>query len=196
VQAIRSPAGVHLKDNVERPSDAALIARVAAGECGALGAIYDRYAAALHRLARRLDPAESEDLLQATFLRAVQVSGRFSDQSPSARAWLFAIMVRVARERRRSLRRFARALSHFADARPSPVSLARETGPDLNRAVERLSPSKRVVLLLAEVEGFTSAEIAAMLELPIGTVWTRLHQARKELRVFGQEPALQPLRPQ
>jgi RNA polymerase sigma-70 factor (ECF subfamily) len=49
-------------------------------------------------------------------------------------------------------------------------------------ALERLSEPKRIVLLLAETEGLSSDDIAAALHIPVGTVWTRLHHARRDLR--------------
>ena len=58
---------------------------------------------------------------------------------------------------------------------------------DLERGLGELSDAKRVVLILAEVEGYTCEEIAGMLRVPVGTVWTRLHHARKELRAFYGE---------
>jgi RNA polymerase sigma-70 factor (ECF subfamily) len=56
-----------------------------------------------------------------------------------------------------------------------------EARDDLARALEQLSTAKRTVLLMAEVEGMTCAEIADALGIPIGTVWTRLHHARREV---------------
>jgi RNA polymerase sigma-70 factor (ECF subfamily) len=53
---------------------------------------------------------------------------------------------------------------------------------DVERTIGRLSDVKRITLLLAEVEGLSCAEIAAVLDVPIGTVWTRLHAARREIR--------------
>jgi RNA polymerase sigma-70 factor (ECF subfamily) len=65
-----------------------------------------------------------------------------------------------------------------------------EMRADLDTCLSKLSLAKRSVLILAEVEGFTCDEIAAMLSLPIGTVWTRLHHARRGLRQSyeGDEP--------
>jgi len=171
-------------------TDAALLARVATGEVSALGVLYDRHAVGLLRFARRVDPQEAEDLLQTTFLRVAQLAGRFDGRTPSARTWLFAIMMRIAQERSRSLRRFGAALKRLAALPRGPVSSSVDTARDLDRALAQLSQAKRTVLLLAEVEGFTCEEIASMLEIPIGTVWTRLHHARRELRAFtaGREP--------
>ena len=57
-----------------------------------------------------------------------------------------------------------------------------DTRRDLEAGLAQLSSAKRSVLVLAEVEGFSCEEIAGMLEIPVGTVWTRLHHARRELR--------------
>jgi RNA polymerase sigma factor (sigma-70 family) len=65
----------------------------------------------------------------------------------------------------------------FRDPRP-----ALHARTDVERALAQLSEAKRVTLLMAEVEGMSCAEIASALKVPIGTVWTRLHAARRELR--------------
>ena len=60
---------------------------------------------------------------------------------------------------------------------------------DIERAIAALSPQKREVLLLVEVEELTCEEAASALGIPVGTVWTRLHHARRELRLLlGERP--------
>jgi RNA polymerase sigma-70 factor (ECF subfamily) len=67
---------------------------------------------------------------------------------------------------------------------PRPMLNART---DVERALAQLSEAKRLTVLMAEVEGMSCAEIATTLDVPIGTVWTRLHAARRELRqALGQ----------
>jgi RNA polymerase sigma-70 factor (ECF subfamily) len=71
---------------------------------------------------------------------------------------------------------------------PRPALQARS---DVERALLRISENKRVTFLMAEVEDMSCAEIAAALGIPVGTVWTRLHAARRELRRAleeGNEP--------
>jgi RNA polymerase sigma-70 factor (ECF subfamily) len=165
--------------------DADLLARVAAGDVGALGALYDAFAPGLLRFARRAAGADdAEDIVQTVFLRVLRIAHTFDARAPSARPWLFAITARVVLERRRSLRRLAAALvSLSAHALPA----ARNTGEaraDVEHGLNALTTAKRTVLILAEVEGFTCDEIASMLGIPVGTVWTRLHHARRELRRF------------
>ena len=168
-------------------TDASLLARVATGEVSAMGALYDRHAPALLRFARRVDPQEAEDLLQMTFVRVAKLAERFDGRSPSARAWLFAIMTRIAQERTRSIRRFTRAMARLSELPRRHALSTADTRFDLDRALARMSTAKRVVLMLAEVEGFSCEEIANMLGIPIGTVWTRLHHARKEARALHRE---------
>lgn len=166
--------------------DIAALARIAAGDIGALGELYDRHARALLKFASRCVGArDAEDLVQSTFVRAAKVAATFDGRSSSARAWLFGIAARLVQERRRSLARFARALLRF-DASVASAS-ASDSRADLQKGLLRLTESKRVVLLLAEVEGFTCEEIATMLGVAVGTVWTRLHHARREMRAFYEE---------
>jgi RNA polymerase sigma-70 factor (ECF subfamily) len=177
------------KWNASHPTagDGALLARVAQGDTSALGALYDRYAAGLLRFARRLDPQDAEDVVQTTFLRVLRLAVSFDAETPSARPWLFAITARVVQERRRTLRRWTAALVRLAEQPLRAAPGIADTRPDLDRHLARLSPAKRTVLVLAEVEGFACEEIANMLSIPVGTVWTRLHHARRELRRHHEE---------
>lgn len=166
-------------------SDPELLERIAAGQLGALGDLFDRYQTPVRTFITRVtrDAHDVDDLVQATFLAAAKSAGRY-DGRASCRPWLIGIAAQLLRRRRQS---FARLLSALATlkhtlhppADPRPVLLARN---DLERALARLSEAKRTALLLAEVEGLTAPEIAAALAIPVGTVWTRLHAARRELR--------------
>ena len=162
--------------------DGQLLARVAQGDTAALGTLYDRHAPSLLRFARRLDPQDAEDIVQTTFLRVLQLAPSFEPQTASARPWLFAITARVVQERRRKLRRWTAALLRLSELPRGAAPAMADTRTDLDRNLAQLSAAKRTVLVLAEVEGFSCEEIASMLSIPIGTVWTRLHHARRELR--------------
>jgi RNA polymerase sigma-70 factor (ECF subfamily) len=169
-------------------TDAALVGRVAGGDLGALGELYDRHSRSLLGFVRRQAPREdAEDVVQNVFLRVVGAAEHFEARAGAARPWLFGIAVRLLQERRRSLRRLAATLAALAHRpRVAPDTSQR---PELQRALGALTDAKRVVLLLAEVEGFTCEEISSMLGVPVGTVWTRLHHARRELRAhFGESP--------
>jgi RNA polymerase sigma-70 factor (ECF subfamily) len=132
--------------------------------------------AALLRVARRLtpEPTSAEDLAQETMLLAWRGFRGFQSGT-NARAWLFRIMFNVFHgQSRRELR--------------SPEFPSRDVRPMFQEAVEiaealqALSLEQRTVLLLCVVEGFTCREAAGILDLPIGTVMSRLSRARQELR--------------
>jgi RNA polymerase sigma-70 factor (ECF subfamily) len=168
-------------------SDATLVMRIAAGDLNALGTLYDRYARLLLRFARRIEPPEAEDIVQTVFLRVVRLAGSFDGQSATARPWLYAITARVMQERRRALGRWSAMLVRLSREPRRRVSPVLDMRHDLDAGLARLTLAKRTVLVLSEVEGFGCEEIARLLQIPVGTVWTRLHHARNELRAFQEE---------
>ena len=91
---------------------------------------------------------------------------------------------RLLRRRRHGLGRLFAVLSslHVVKATTADPRPRLDARGDLERALKELSEAKRITLLLAEVEGLSCPEIAAALAVPVGTVWTRLHAARRELR--------------
>lgn len=162
--------------------------RVARGDVSALGEVYDRYAGALLRFTSRVvGRQDAEDLVQATFMKVIRVAATYDGRSDCARPWLFGIAARLIQERSRALSRFTRALfqlTQLALVARGEVVVDQGSRSELERGLMTLSEAKRVVVVLAEIEGYTCDEIAAMLAIPVGTVWTRLHHARKELRAF------------
>ena len=174
----RSARAVALADE-----DASVMARIAKGDLGALGVLYDRYAAALLQFARRLVGAQdATDIVQSAFLRVVALAHSYDTSVPSARPWLYGIVARITHEHRRSVRRWGATLLRLASQPATSPTTIPESRRDLDSCLAKLSLAKRTVLILSEVEGFTSEEIATMLSIPVGTVWTRLHHARRELR--------------
>jgi len=166
-------------------SDAELMAALAAGDLGALGSLYDRYHESVRRFVARVtsDAEDVDDLVHATFLTAAGSAARY-DGRAVGRAWLMGIAVRLVRRRRHALGRFFTLLSSLRlvgrTSHDPRSSLHAQS--DLERALARLSEPKRMAILLAEVEGLSCPEIAETLGVPVGTVWTRLHAARRELR--------------
>lgn len=173
--------------SVERLSDAAILGRVAQGDLAPLALLYDRYAPGLLAYARNIDRNDAEDVIQTVFLRVVRIAANFHPTASSARPWLFAITTRVLQERSRALRRFGAAMVRLAGDVAGRTATVPETRGDIERYLMRLSVPKRTVLVLAEIEGFQCQEIAEMLSVPVGTVWTRLHHARKELQRYQAE---------
>jgi RNA polymerase sigma-70 factor (ECF subfamily) len=159
--------------------------QLAAGQLGALGELYDRHQAALRSFIGRAtgDAHDVDDLVHATFLAAAHSAERY-DGRASCRPWLIGIAAQLLRRRRRAVGRFVAVLTALQGtlqpaSDPRPALQARS---DVERALAGLSEPKRITLLMAEVEGLSCDEIARALEIPVGTVWTRLHAARRELR--------------
>lgn len=171
--------------DVPQTSDAELMRQLAAGQLGALGELYDRHQAALRSFVARAtrDAHDVDDLVHGAFLAAAKSAERY-DGRASCRPWLVGIAAQLLRRRRQTFTRFVAVLSALKGTlQPaSDPRSALQAKSDVERALARLSEAKRVTLLLAEVEGLSCAEIAQALDVPIGTVWTRLHTARRDLR--------------
>jgi RNA polymerase sigma-70 factor (ECF subfamily) len=174
-----------VRDNVPPTPDADILRQLANGEIDALGELYDRYQEPIRCFVARAtsDAEDVDDLVHSTFLAAAKSAWRY-DGRPSCRPWLIGIAAQLLRRRRQSFGRFLAVLSSLRGVRataadPRPAMQARS---DVETALVRISAAKRITLLMAEVEGLSCAEIAAALGVPIGTVWTRLHAARRELR--------------
>ncbi len=160
----------------------------------------------LYGAARRMtrNDAAAEDLVQETYLRAYKGFDRFAEGT-NLRAWLFRILTNLfINEYRRRKRRpdevdlgdtdtlyLYRGLGGADSARLSRSAedelLDGLTSSEVRDAIEALPEGYRVAVLLADVEGFAYKEIAEILDVPIGTVMSRLHRGRKRLRQTLQE---------
>ena len=152
----------------------------------------------LYRTARRLsrDRGDAEDLVQETYLKAFRAADKF-EPGTNLRAWLFTILHNTARNRFRDRAREVVAANSeivdvAADAPPPGSSLQsvdtpetqllRETlTPELQAAIDALPQAFREAVWLRDVEEFSYAEIAEMLEVPIGTVMSRISRGRRLL---------------
>jgi RNA polymerase sigma-70 factor (ECF subfamily) len=148
-------------------------------------ALYREHFAFVWRNARRLGCSDEwvDDAVHEVFLVATRRLAEFEARS-SARTWLFAITFRVVgRMRRDRGRRLARVERYLAEQPALVADAARETesAQYLRQLLLKLNEAQRVVLILAELEGFTSSEIAHTLSVPAGTVDSRLRAARKQL---------------
>ena len=157
-----------------------------AGEIGALASctIDTRRRCAASSPARRRTPKTSTTSSTLRSSPPPRAAARY-DGRPRVSSLAHRHRVQLLR-RRRSRPRPPRGGAVFAAPGTRPASRRSAPGarraPDVERALARLSEAKRITLLLAEVEGLTCPEIAELLAIPIGTVWTRLHAARRELR--------------
>ncbi len=169
-------------------SDSDLVGRGVHGDARALHALVDRYARYLFRVAYSLTGhvADAEDLVQETFLACFAGLARFEGRS-TFRTWLVSILSRQAAElrRRQGVRRTASLAATgelVAPAEREPGRGGADLRLDLGEALGHLSPEHREVLVLREYGGLSYQEIADALALPRGTVESRLHRARLELR--------------
>ncbi len=153
----------------------------------ALSYIDSLYGTAM-RLTRR--PAEAEDLVQETFLKAFRASGQF-ERGTNLKAWLFTILHNTFRNMRRHDARnpidvdsevVEQAADRAAHEQTPEQILTRATlDADLQAALDALPEAFRQAVWLRDVEEFTYAEIAAMVEVPIGTVMSRISRGRRLL---------------
>jgi RNA polymerase sigma-70 factor (ECF subfamily) len=129
---------------------------------------------------------EAEDLVQETLVQALQSFHRFV-RGTNCRAWLLSIMQHVRAHRQRKQGRLAvdsdgeERIAHVAAQVPAVPDHI--TDEDMLRALKQVPQKYQEVILLCDVEEMTYKEIAAALEIPIGTVMSRLHRGRDLLRV-------------
>jgi RNA polymerase sigma-70 factor (ECF subfamily) len=151
------------------------------------------YSAAL-RLTR--NPSDAEDLVQETFLRAYRGFASFQEGT-NLRAWLYRILTNSFINTYRKKQRepvtvegpddvdewylFDRLGSRNVETSAESEVLDRIPDEDVQRALEALPEGFRMAVLLADVEGFSYKEIAEILDVPIGTVMSRLHRGRRAL---------------
>ena len=164
-------------------TDAAVIARSLCRP-QAFATIFDRHYDAVHRyLARRAGPDRADDLAAATFATAFERRATFRDHL-EARPWLFGIATNLLRNDWRAQQRALHAVDELAAqaGRASTGTAAEPDRPPLAELLGRLDPDQRDVLLLHAWEGFSYQEIAAALDVPVGTVRSRLSRGRARLR--------------
>jgi len=168
-------------------SDEDLLAEAQAGDDAAFHELTDRHAQRLFRLAFSLvgGTVDAEDVVQETLLGAFEHIRKFEGRS-SVKTWLTSILMRQAarhhRRRSRSRETWLANGDHAAPGRGGGVREASDRRLDVRRALGRLSADHRQVVVLREYDGMSYAEMAEVLGVPQGTVESRLHRARQELK--------------
>jgi RNA polymerase sigma-70 factor (ECF subfamily) len=173
-----------------RADDAALIER-SGRQPEAFAAIFERHATEIHRFAaRRLGDALAEDVVGEVFLTAFRRRDSYDRGYPDARPWLYGIATNVIRRHRhteaRSYRILARTGADPVVASHDEEVLARVAASAQRRALAaslaKLHSADRDTLLLIVWGGLSYTETAHALRIPVGTVRSRLHRARRKLR--------------
>jgi RNA polymerase sigma-70 factor (ECF subfamily) len=156
------------------------------------GALFDRYAPLIYRyIARRIGQSGTDDLVAETFVAAFANRQRYDLARLDARPWLYGIATHIiGRHRREELRRLRISQAVHAVAivpdRADGVSLdatAQSLRGELGIALAGLADGDRDVLVLIAWEDLTYEEVSSALAIPVGTVRSRLHRARAQLRV-------------
>jgi len=148
---------------------------------------------AAYRMAR--NPQDAEDLVQETYLKAYKYYDKF-EEGTNLKAWLFKILKNTFINSYRKKQQ-APPKADFADIEESFETIVRDDGggartpeeellekvldEDVQQAIEELPHDYRMVVLLADLEGFAYKEIADILEIPVGTVMSRLYRGRRLL---------------
>ncbi len=134
-----------------------------------------------YRLTQRTDLAE--DLVQETARRALKAATTLKSTG-NIRAWLFSILLNAIRDqvRRADIWQEVDAEDHEPEPQAELDSISLATVQDVRNALMDLGPARRAVVVLVDIEEFTISEAAKLLELPPGTVASRLARARQELR--------------
>ena len=174
--------------------DRQLIADCLGGRRDAFGELVTRYQTRLYNAALRLvqSPDDAADVVQDAFLSAYQAIHTFKGDAEFF-TWLYRIAFNTAislkRKKRPAVSLEANAGETGIDpddpseyVKPGAALERSEDERQLNEAIARLSPEHREVLLLKDIEGLKYEDIAELLRVPIGTIRSRLHRARLELR--------------
>jgi RNA polymerase sigma-70 factor (ECF subfamily) len=183
--------------------DDTLVARACTGDMVAFGRLVAKYQDRVLNTCWRIcgNREDAQDLAQEAFLHALRAIGSYRRRS-AFYTWLFRIAVNASIAHRRKRARAPKLSLHGNDGRRSedhqaarlvgrvsrdpqdPIDRlsARELERELLAGLEQLDDERRAVVILRDIEGFDYRQIAEMLEIEVGTVKSRLHRARMELR--------------
>ena len=134
------------------------------------------------------DETEAEEAAQQTFFKAYKAWDSFEGRS-SVRTWLYRIAINVCRRNLTTRKRFQaeRFESHSEPTHPATDPREERMKEKVSQALKQLAPPHRLILTLFCIDGMKHQEIARIFDVPEGTVWSRLHKAKQELRKELQE---------
>jgi RNA polymerase sigma-70 factor (ECF subfamily) len=181
---------IPLRAELAEKTDEALLASCAKGDTAALGALFDRHQSVVYRFLGRLsgtDARDLDDLVQATFLEVHRSASNFRGGS-AVKSWILGVALNITRHHVRSEVRRKAMLSSYAEspksdsARPDESAERRQLMMRLYQALDKLPKEQREIFVLCDLEEVRGVEAAKILQVPEGTIWRRLHEARKALR--------------
>lgn len=184
---------------VAADGDADLVARLARRDRMAIAEAYAAHHAGVRAFARRYlgDDAAAEDVVHDTFLALPRAVGNFRGTG-SLRSFVIGVAANRARRHARSVARRRRAMQRLAEAHevrpphapgPDDASQRHRLAERLAAALDELAHDQRVAFVLCEVEERTSVEVAEILDVPEGTIRSRVFHARRRLRELLAEVA-------
>ena len=182
-------------------SDSELVQLAKTGDGEAFDQLVLRHEQKIYRLLYRIlgNEQDARDLTQDTFLKGYRAFGSFREESAFG-TWLYRIAINLSTSRKRTLARqrpyrpLSLSIGHPGNEthvqidppdsgdRPSEVFEKREIGQIVRTTIDTLNEDYREVLILRDLEGLSYDQIAAIADIPIGTVRSRIHRARLELR--------------
>jgi len=178
-----------------------LVAACKRGDGAAWKKLYDTYFSYMYRTARKLGTPEAEldDVVSEVFLVVYRKLDDF--QYGRITTWLFRICSNVVsgfhrkRRTRRSLQQLKESIGLKTTETETPHLHAERTAAEaaVTKILEGMSPKNREVIVLFELEGLSGEEIALQVGCPVGTVWTRLHNARKQFKKIARRLGLSEL---
>lgn len=176
-------------------ADAVLLELIRDRDEAALGLLYDRHARLLYSLVRRIvgDVTDAEEVTQDAFVRIWEQAATFDGARGTALGWMVAIARRLAIDKTRSRGYSARSREveltnghhnpgHHDPASQEDALIAKEERTTVDSALSTLDEQHRDVIDLAYFEGLSHSGIAERLQIPLGTVKTRIRSAMKILR--------------
>ena len=171
-------------------SDEALLAACGTGDLGALDALFERFHVVVFRFLGRLaatDELARDDLVQATFLEARRAARGFKGRS-SVKTWILGIAANLARHHLRGEQRRRENHARYAERllavpeRPDEQVERSELLAEIRDALAGLPYDQQVAFILCDLEEIPGVDVARVVGVPQGTIWRRLHVARKAVR--------------
>jgi RNA polymerase sigma factor (sigma-70 family) len=174
-----------LSEDIAAVTERTQLERAASGSADALAGLFELHAAMVHRVAYRLtmSPDDAEDIVQDVFIGLPEALAAYSGDGGFA-AWLRKVTVRTTLMRMRSSRRRAATAIRAESEREAAMSNFLLDRMAIATALAALPSELRMVFMLADIEGYTHADIGGLLGIRTGTSEVRLHRARRKLRAL------------